>query len=239
MELPSAASAPPTAAAESSPAPGAAKPRGLMSARTSGAAASPFRRRAESGDSAAEAESGGPAPGGAPITPPLTLGESARDPLTGFILADYLDESVARAVERASQTQEPCSLLFFQLDRSAEIRAQLGDEKMDNVIKEITSLINDFLKEGTDLPARSGDDGFAIILPRTSSRIACNLAEQIRFTVGNLTFPGLQENTTLSLGIAAYPEQAHGPQELLSYAREASQQTQEHGGNALRVYGAE
>ncbi|MBM3465591.1 MAG: diguanylate cyclase, partial [Armatimonadetes bacterium] len=120
--------------------------------------------------------------------------------------------------------------------RHDDIVATAGEGRFNDIVKEITSLVNDFLKEGTDVPARWGEDGFAIILPRTSSRIACNLAEQLRFTIGNLSFPGVDGNTTLSLGIAAYPEQAHSPQELLRFAQEASQTSQSEGGNKFHVY---
>jgi len=211
--------------------------RGLLSRAGGGAPKSPFRR--SSGDDAGEAPAR-PAPIASTRAgveaPAIDLGPSARDPETGFVLSDRLEEVVARCVDHAYEAQEPCSVLYFRLDRHDAIVGQVGEQRMAELVREVTSLVNDFLKEGTDIPGRWGDDGFAILLPRTSSRIACNLAEQIRFTIGNLTFPGLSEKTTLSLGIAAYPEQAHSPQELLRYAREAAMETQQQGGDAIRVY---
>lgn len=176
-----------------------------------------------------------PSASGSAAPAPWTIDATDRDG-AGFVGAEVLGAALGREIERAQALQDACTVLYLRLDQHADISARLGAERLAAVEYEIASLINDFLKEGTDIPGR-WKEGLVIVLPKTASRIACNLAEQIRFTVSHLSFPDVNGNSTMSIGVAAYPEHAATAHELLECAAGASQQAEAEGGNAIKVHG--
>jgi diguanylate cyclase (GGDEF)-like protein len=217
---------------------------GLVAKPRSGAGAGGgklFRRPDEGGKEKPRLTLPSPAAAAAPATAavpePLEIQSSDRDPQTGFVGTEVLLKALRRELERAQAGSDACSVLYFQLDRQGEITQAVGGERLASIQSEIASLVNDFLKEGTDIPGL-WNEGFVIVLPRTSSRIACNLAEQIRFTVSNLSFPGLSANSTISIGIAACPEHGDTAENLLDCARQASVAAEAAGGNSIQVFGA-
>ncbi len=160
----------------------------------------------------------------------------AQDPVTGFYFKSYFEQSIGRMILRAKQTKRPLSLLFFKLDKHKELKVRYGQAKLNNVLKEIAHMIKNFLKEGSDLPARYSDEIFVIILPDTSYQIGFNLAEQIRFTIGNLTFKDIPGQITLSLGIASYPEKGKSPREVMKHAYDAMVYAIKSGGNKSLIW---
>ena len=150
---------------------------------------------------------------------------------------DVFVTALTREIERAQAMNDACSVVFLKLDQSADISSRLGDERLASIHTEIASLVNDFLKEGTDRGGHCGD-GLAVMLPRTPSRIARNLADQISRTVSHLNFPDLNGASTLSIGIAACPEHGAEAQGVLDRAREACAQVASGGGNSIKVFEA-
>lgn len=160
----------------------------------------------------------------------------AKDPITGFYFKSYFERSIGRLMLRAKQTRRPLSLLFFKLDKHKELKSKYGQEKLNNVLREITQMIKNFLKEGSDLPARYSDEIFVIILPDTSFQIGFNLGEQIRFTIGNLSFKDIPGQITLSLGIASFPEKGRSPKEVMKNAYDAMVYAIKTGGNQCLIW---
>ena len=158
------------------------------------------------------------------------------DSQTGFLQPEHTQRFLQEEVQWSEAAHESCAVIFFQVDQYARLLPAIGPERMGQMQGTIASLIQDFLKEDVDIAGRAGDDSFMIIIPRTSSRIASNLAQQICLTVGNLYVPGLDEKSTISVGIAAYPEHARNAEEVQECARRASLQVKQHGGNGIQVY---
>jgi len=165
-----------------------------------------------------------------------TQGKIAKDPVTGFFYKSYFEQSIKRLMISASQTKRPLTLIFFKLDKHKELKGKYGQDKLNNILKEITSMIGNFLKEGSDVPARYSEEIFVFILPDTTHQIAFNLAEQIRFTVGNLTFRDVPGNVTLSLGIASFPNKGKSPKEVMKNSYDAMVYAIKSGGNKSVIW---
>jgi len=165
-----------------------------------------------------------------------TAPPAAKDPVTGFFLKSFFEQSIGRFVVRASQTKRPLALMFFKLDKHKELKGKYGQEKLNNVLSEISEMIETFLKEGSDIPARYSDEIFVLILPDTSFQIAFNLAEQIRFTVGNLNFRDIPGQINLSLGIASFPDKGKSPKEVMKNSYDAMVYAIKSGGNRTAIW---
>jgi diguanylate cyclase (GGDEF)-like protein len=75
-----------------------------------------------------------------------------------------------------------------------------------------------------DSVGRCGGEEFLIILPETTKDDACRLAERIRVAVdsqASVEVAGQAVNRTVSVGVAAYPEDALNGADLVGRADEA------------------
>ncbi|MFP4498509.1 MAG: diguanylate cyclase domain-containing protein [Vulcanimicrobiota bacterium] len=160
----------------------------------------------------------------------------AVDPVTGFYFKSFFEQSIGRLMMRANKNKHPLSLLFFKLDKHKELKTKYGDGSLNNVLKEISTMVNNFLKEGSDIPSRYSDEIFVIILPNTSYQVGFNLAEQIRFTVGNLSFKDIPGHITMSLGIASFPEKGRSPKEVMKNSYDAMVFAIKSGGNKSVIW---
>gem|GEM_PF-6889999 len=167
-----------------------------------------------------------PAAPKAPLVPSMVAGYCSRD---------YFERALGDELRKSYQDQKPCSVIFFAIDEIRKIRFDNPDTAQA-LITQVTEQIGFFLKEGADIPACYEEDTFAIILPRTSSSIAFNLAEQIRETVAILTYGPTDEHVSVSLGISTYPDLSSNPDEITRQAHSAMERAQAEGKNKTVLY---
>lgn len=178
----------------------------------------------------------GPIPEQIPNQQQATAKEIPTDPVTGFYYKPLFEQSLKRLSLRANQTQRPLALLFMKLDKHKLFKTKYGDEKLNNVLKEIAQTIGSFIKEDSDIPCRYSEEIFVFILPDTSFQIAFNLAEQIRFTVVNLSFKDIPGPITMSLGVSSFPAKGKTPKDLMKTAYDAMVYAIKSGGNKSLIW---
>lgn len=162
--------------------------------------------------------------------------EIPTDPVTGFYFKPLFEQSLKRLSLRANQTQRPLALIFMKLDKHKLFKTKYGDEKLNNVLKEIAQTIGSFIKEDSDIPCRYSEEIFVFILPDTSFQIAFNLAEQIRFTIVNLIFKDIPGSITMSLGVSSFPAKGKTPKDLMKTAYDAMVYAIKSGGNKSLIW---
>ena len=109
---------------------------------------------------------------------------------------------------------------MIDIDRFKEINDRHGHLAGDHVIREIGSILKSRCRE-EDIICRYGGDEFVIVLPRTSQEQAIQVAQRIKNSVSDLVFnPGTKNEfkTTVSMGIAMFPNEGDSSQKLLQSA---------------------
>ena len=159
------------------------------------------------------------------------------DELTKCYVRRYFEQRVREEFSRAERQGSPLSLLMIDVDQFKEINDRYGHPVGDTVLKEIAATIKISLRT-YDLLARLGGDEFAIVLPEVTFQDAYRVAEKIRNACAQLVFPGVQSNSTISIGIACYPlHHVNNVESLLKKADVALYKAKQLGRNTSFFYG--
>jgi len=122
---------------------------------------------------------------------------AALDPLTSVANRRRFDEFIATAVEISHEDGTPLCLIMTDIDHFKVVNDTYGHSAGDKVLKAFADLISTSVR-ANDLVARYGGEEFAIVLPRTATGNAFDIAERIRakFELGG----GNDDSVALELG---------------------------------------
>lgn len=116
-----------------------------------------------------------------------------------------------REIDRAERYRRPVALVFFDLDEFKPYNDRYGHAAGNRALCTIARIICSQSRD-SDVVSRYGGDQFAVILPETDTKRARTFAEKVRESVDAHYFPGeagdVPEHLTVSVGVAAYPEDA-------------------------------
>ena len=144
------------------------------------------------------------------------------DDLTGLIAKRRFDAAYARAVEDARLTKNVLAVLMLDLDGLKRINDTHGHPVGAHTIAEAGKLIGQVVSPH-GAACRFGGDEFAAYLPGHSKRHATRVAENIRSVVSSHRFEkdGVVVRPTISIGVAAFPDDGAAADVLLRKADEA------------------
>ncbi|BAM89700.1 conserved hypothetical protein [Bradyrhizobium oligotrophicum S58] len=108
--------------------------------------------------------------------------ESLTDPLTGLGNRKYFDRMIETTVQTGLATDQPLSLLMFDIDHFKSFNDSYGHLTGDQVLRLVGMTLKHAIK-GQDIAARYGGEEFAVVLPNTSLRQALTVADQIRCAI--------------------------------------------------------
>ena len=169
------------------------------------------------------------------------LHQSLHDRLTGLPNLALLRDRIARQISIAQREHTCVAVLYIDLDGFREVNDIAGHDAGDAVLIETTRRIHGVVR-GSDSVARVGADEFVIVLSglvdeETSTRlgdrliqamdepISVNLGEKTqRFTLGS------------SMGLALYPTDGLGVDDLLRNAEAAMCRAKVHARNTVQAY---
>jgi two-component system cell cycle response regulator len=155
------------------------------------------------------------------------------DSLTGVAtrraLFLYLEDALALARQRG----EPLGIVVLDLDHFKEINDTHGHLAGDAVLRAFGEwLRSEGALRANDRAGRYGGDEFVVVLPGTDAAGALSFAERARarFAAAALTFDGRAVDTSLSAGIACWPQvEVTTGEELISCADAALYQAKQLG----------
>lgn len=165
--------------------------------------------------------------------------QALRDPLTGLYNRRYLEETVGRELARAHRNHESLCLLMIDLDHFKTFNDERGHAAGDQVLRWFGDLIRTKLRPG-DIPCRYGGEEFMLIMPAAPLSAGVSRADEIRLafpqvvsTASNNQYP----HATLSVGVAAFPDDAKTASELRRKADAALYVAKRSGRDRVVAYG--
>ncbi|MBF0522403.1 MAG: sensor domain-containing diguanylate cyclase [Candidatus Omnitrophica bacterium] len=154
----------------------------------------------------------------------MIIQKSHTDALTGLWNHGYFQEEITKELERHQSERQSLSLLMIDMDNFKTLNDSHGHQYGDIVLKEIASLLKDSSRE-TDYVCRYGGEEFSIILTQTWKEQGHIIAERIRQRIEQKDFlkPNSNEmlRTTVSIGLATFPEDGQSKEELITKADKA------------------
>jgi len=161
---------------------------------------------------------------------------SQTDDLTKLHNARYLRQFLLNEIRRARRYGSSVGALFLDLDDFKRVNDAHGHLAGSHVLMEMAAVILSSIRD-TDAVARYGGDEFVIVLPDTQIDLAGTVAERIREKIARHHFSGgrnLKLSLTASFGVAAFPEHASSPQQLIAAADTAMYEAKAANKNCIR-----
>ncbi|CAN5226134.1 hypothetical protein BH18ACT12_BH18ACT12_01060 [soil metagenome] len=153
------------------------------------------------------------------------------DPLTGLGNHRHFHERLQRELLNAEEQASPLTLCFVDIDDFKKINDRFGHPSGDRVLSQVGAK----LRQGGEA-FRLGGDEFALLLADHDEGMALAAANSIVeriATTGDFEHIG---TVTVSAGLATFPMQGHGRDELIRLADSALYWAKEHGKNRARLY---
>lgn len=157
---------------------------------------------------------------------------SFKDPLTGVYNRRYFTLRIEEEAKRHARFGEPFSLVLMDVDRFKAINDERGHRAGDDVLKEVAQLIVAHSRSFS-IVTRYGGDEFAVLLVNTPKAGAIKYAQRLRDVIERHRFT--HGPLTVSLGIAAMPDDVLSWEDVLPAADRALYTAKRLGRNAVEV----
>ena len=159
---------------------------------------------------------------------------AARDGLTQLYNRRAFDDRLAKARAREERGGGRFAVLLLDIDHFKKLNDTFGHPAGDAALKHTARVLEQHLRQG-DEAARYGGEEFAVILPGADATGAAPLAERVRGAIegSHLVFEGARLAVTVSVGVAAWPEDARELPDLLAVADRALYAAKQGGRNRV------
>lgn len=163
---------------------------------------------------------------------------SVLDGLTGLYNRRYLEKRLAKEVSYSRRYQKTLTLLMMDIDHFKKLNDTFGHQAGDHALKLVSAQLHAGLRE-YDIVARYGGEEFSIILPTTAKPKGAMIADRLRDSVDklNVCYRDKELPVTISVGAAAFPEDAETIEGLMSCADKSLYHAKESGRNQIAVWG--
>ncbi|MBO8126412.1 MAG: diguanylate cyclase [Firmicutes bacterium] len=164
---------------------------------------------------------------------------AVTDGLTGLANRRHMEEILRREFARAERYQLVLSVVLLDVDHFKQYNDNNGHQAGDKLLQRISGVLKECIRE-VDIAARYGGEEFLLILPETGRGDAFAVAERIREKVNTLSAPGAEKQPlgclSVSCGVASYPQDARGPEQLVKCADTALYQAKARGRNHVVLF---
>ena len=159
------------------------------------------------------------------------------DGLTGLYNHRRFQERLQEEFLRSARHPEPFSILMIDIDYFKKINDTFGHPAGDAVLKIVAKLLVKMVRK-LDMVARYGGEEFVVLLLKSDSTQAWQMAERIRKTIESapLDWQGQKIEATVSIGIASQPDDAAQREELIACADKALYASKRSGRNRSTLF---
>jgi diguanylate cyclase (GGDEF)-like protein len=155
---------------------------------------------------------------------------ASRDGLTGLKNHRSFRESLEAQFSMSKWRGAPLSVVMIDVDQFKAFNDSFGHPAGDEVLREVARLLRSVVREH-DLVARYGGEEFAVLFPATDANDARTLAERLRGSIENHTWP--LRPITISLGVSTSSSEVSRPATLIDLADRALYQSKAEGRNRV------
>lgn len=130
---------------------------------------------------------------------------SVTDPLTGLYNRRYFEELMVKETAIADRHGDIYSILLVDIDHFKNINDTYGHLEGDIVLKEVTKILAENLRQ-SDILCRIGGEEFITLIKRTGRKDSLALAEKLRSAIEAHTFrfSGQSIHITVCIGVSTY-----------------------------------
>ncbi len=144
-------------------------------------------------------------------------------------------ERLRTAMERGEGFHEGFALLLLDVDNFKTVGQTYGYDSSKLFLKELADLVKSQLRR-VDAVGRYGFDEFIILLPNSGIDEAIESAKKLARAAEDTTFTSHCFRSTVSMGVAAYPQNGKTLEELMLTAKNALFEAQRSGRNKIFHY---
>lgn len=165
---------------------------------------------------------------------------SEVDETTGLLNKRSFNTALLKEATKAERYSREFSIMLLDADNLKAVNDKHGHKAGDRLIIMLANSMQECMRT-SDVVARFGGDEFIAILPETSVEKAIDAGERICSAVENTSFDmnGSRISSTVSIGIAGYPNDAKDVQELMEKADVALYKSKRAGKNRVSIYNGE
>jgi diguanylate cyclase (GGDEF)-like protein len=155
----------------------------------------------------------------------MDMSPEEYDPLTGLYSRRYAIGAFERLLASERQNPGPVAVIYADVDRMHGYNEVYGLSCGDELIRRVGGAIKAAVGEDGFTCRYSGDE-FMTFLPGLSAAAAGRKAEEVRRAVEAVTYPETQQGgvpnyRTITLGVAAFPDNGLDPIAVIRKADEA------------------
>ncbi len=160
--------------------------------------------------------------------------QAKQDQLTGLFNRHHLNEILPEALQKAAQANHSVVFIMFDIDYFKRINDTFGHRVGDLVLKTFSQILLQQM-EADDIPFRLGGEEFLIVFPGLSLNVGLQRAEAIcrAFEASAVRWSGTEVKTTVSGGVAIFPDQGINDDDLLHAADLALYEAKKAGRNRV------
>jgi diguanylate cyclase (GGDEF)-like protein len=163
--------------------------------------------------------------------------QAIRDPLTGLYNRHYLEETMDRELHRARRQKTLLGVVKMELDHFKDFNDTFGHAAGDALLSALGDLMKAKVRE-EDIACRNGDEEFLLVMPGTTLAATRKRAEQLRRAVKTLQVrwqDQLLKSTTISLGVAVFPDHGATGEEVIAAADAALYRAKQAGRDRVEI----